>query len=859
MDEKILLDVEFNSEEVAAAIRNISAAKKAIDELKAANMALAKQGDKNSAVFVENEEEIKSLSSTISQNSKVVQASIQAQKNQEKAIDDTVESIDSLRKANSALLKERNGLNLQTVEGTSRLKEINDQVDLNNEKIKVNSSRLEQQKINIGNYGSALDSIVPGLGKFASGLQSAAGGSGGLVGGLQAATKASLAFIATPIGAILAALVAAFALLKTFIAGSTDGMDKFEDATTAVSTVLNVIVDRVVSLVKGIGALLSGDIIGGLKQINNSFVGIGDEIEREVGLAVELNSALRDLEDAEINYEIATSKTANEIKKLVLESKNRTLSEEERIKKLEQAGELEKKQTEELNRIKLESLRISNEQALLQNEVRDAVEANGAILRKAGESEVDYQTRLGQAIIDTQKVLDEARDKIKEDIIAVNDAQGQSLAFQEKLQNQADALRDKQEAEAEKRAEKERAAREKREAEILKAAENEAKAAYDLQVFRLEQEALIAKSVEDRVKKELELAELKRNELLRQEDLTQSQVLLITAQYEAEVTAIHQKGITDRAAADKADNEAAAAQVQADLDRRIAQGQAELQQAIQVEKDKLLAGLITRQEYEEQLAEMELAMLEAKQAIIAQFGEDDVKLQSDITDRKIAIKNYETQQEVALERSKAQAIGQILSQAASLVNKNTLAYKALAIAQATMNTYQGATLALATYPPPFGAIAAALTVLQGFASVKNIATTNVPKLAKGGIIKINGKSHSQGGEDVVIGGRKVANVEGNEHIVVLNKNATGALNALGNYNQMTGGINFGADRAPRRRLEDGGIVARNVQGQIDSQNNEAIKDMVVEAVKAVTIVAKIDEINKTNAKLEKAITISELS
>jgi len=48
------------------------------------------------------------------------------------------------------------------------------------------------------------------------------------------------------------------------------------------------------------------------------------------------------------------------------------------------------------------------------------------------------------------------------------------------------------------------------------------------------------------------------------------------------------------------------------------------------------------------------------------------------------------------------------------------AYKAFAIAQAIINTYQGATKALATYPPPFNFIAAAATVASGLAQVATI-------------------------------------------------------------------------------------------------------------------------------------------
>ena len=82
----------------------------------------------------------------------------------------------------------------------------------------------------------------------------------------------------------------------------------------------------------------------------------------------------------------------------------------------------------------------------------------------------------------------------------------------------------------------------------------------------------------------------------------------------------------------------------------------------------------------------------------------------------------ETQQQQA----KLAIISDALGTLAQAVGENTVAGKALAIAQATINTYQGATMALATYPPPFGAIAAATVIAAGLLNVKKIISTKVP-------------------------------------------------------------------------------------------------------------------------------------
>jgi hypothetical protein len=72
---------------------------------------------------------------------------------------------------------------------------------------------------------------------------------------------------------------------------------------------------------------------------------------------------------------------------------------------------------------------------------------------------------------------------------------------------------------------------------------------------------------------------------------------------------------------------------------------------------------------------------------------------------------------------------------AALGQQNKKAFeasKALSIASAIMNTYQGATKALATYPFPFGLIAAAAAVAAGMAQVSAIRSQQYSGRALGG-------------------------------------------------------------------------------------------------------------------------------
>jgi hypothetical protein len=92
------------------------------------------------------------------------------------------------------------------------------------------------------------------------------------------------------------------------------------------------------------------------------------------------------------------------------------------------------------------------------------------------------------------------------------------------------------------------------------------------------------------------------------------------------------------------------------------------------------------------------------------------------------------------EAVKLDAVSGALSAVATLVDQNTVAGKAISVAQAVINTYQGATKALSAYPPPFNFIAAAATVASGLMSVQKILSTEVPSIKGGGSVASGGGS-----------------------------------------------------------------------------------------------------------------------
>lgn len=113
---------------------------------------------------------------------------------------------------------------------------------------------------------------------------------------------------------------------------------------------------------------------------------------------------------------------------------------------------------------------------------------------------------------------------------------------------------------------------------------------------------------------------------------------------------------------------------------------------------------------------------------IAEQTAKNQELRMDRIDKAIkAYSNKDIEVTKLTQETKLGIISQALGAVANLVGRNTMAGKALAIAQATIDTYAGATKALAEYPPPFGAIAAGTVIAGGLANVAAIVNTDVPQ------------------------------------------------------------------------------------------------------------------------------------
>jgi hypothetical protein len=209
----------------------------------------------------------KNLKDSIGQTEEAAKRQETAAKKTSEALKAEEGSIAAIREANKKLTAERNATSLATDAGRKRVEELNKQLDANNKQIKENVDAYTKQKIGIGDYSGALDKLIPGLGATTQGIINS--------------TKASLAFIATPIGLVITALGLAIASVIEYFKGSEEGQNKWNKVTQYGSALL----EQLKNVAEALGGVLVGLFENPIESIKSfgSFL-LQNIINRFVGM-----------------------------------------------------------------------------------------------------------------------------------------------------------------------------------------------------------------------------------------------------------------------------------------------------------------------------------------------------------------------------------------------------------------------------------------------------------------------------------------------------------------------------------------------------------------------------------------------
>ena len=136
-------------------------------------------------------------------------------------------------------------------------------------------------------------------------------------------------------------LLLAFGSLATWLATTKKGSEFLSVAFKATGAAISVIVDRIAKFGGGIAKLFSGNIMGGLSDMGDSFKGIGAEILNDTILAIGLERSLQKLTDAQRSLNVETAQRRADIEELKLIAEDVTKSEKDRLDAAEKAFEIE--------------------------------------------------------------------------------------------------------------------------------------------------------------------------------------------------------------------------------------------------------------------------------------------------------------------------------------------------------------------------------------------------------------------------------------------------------------------------------------------------------------------------------------
>lgn len=733
--EKVILSVEIDQSE---AIKRSADLSKEIKSLTDANKQLAKSGKETSAEYQENARLAKSLVDEKRNLDRQIDLSI-------KAFNSETGSIKQLRAEVSILTDRYNSLSAEERDNTVTGQELQKTIKAKTDRLKELEGAVGDNRRNVGNYKDAVKDLVAELriggvnvGTISSGFKRFRDGLGDA--GVQLNSFNGL-IKASALGAFAIILGSVLALVTKF----EPVMDKLRAVFAGASAALDVIVQRLINFGQGLTTFLSGDFSAGIDQMRNSFDGMANSIGNAAKEAYQLAEALDALDDRQRAQIVLNAQAEKQVSQLLLQARNRTLADKERVKLLEEASKIERENYEQNKRLSEEAFEIAIKQAQIKTQLsRQEVEELLTNTNRREELEKRIGTLTGEELT---KLANMKAGLIKQEQDSVN--------LQEKINNRKDALN------------QEFVERENR--RVAKQLELQKK-------LQEEQEKLLKAAKEDyefysNLSKELEAQ--------RQEELLQSLVK------EADIIA----GV----------------QQQANLER-----------------------IANRKLTEEELAE--LALLSADQQIEYIKKVQEEAIRAEITKRQVALQS-------------AEQLVNVLGQLGGALGENAEFGKALAIAQATIDTYAGATKAFAQ-GGPLGFITGAAVIAAGLANVAKIASTPIPAQTGGISAAAGGGSFMTKGPTMLLVGD---NPGGVERIDVTPLSGRGRTRVApgGNLVAMAGGGSL--------ITSFGGFAERN------SKANGAMDyERFLNELKKITIVTKLAEIKEGLKEDQLKTTISQV-
>lgn len=631
---------------------------------------------------------------------------------------------EKLRDQSKKLKEERKKLNLETKEGIERLKEINDQLDENDERLKELSSSLEKQKTNVGNYRGSLEDLF-------STLQEASQSEGGIknlftsfVSGAKSATIASLKFIATPIGAILAAIVALFIAYNKVLNTNTETGLKLQKIWGGFKDILNVIIGRVIKLATAYIQLISLDFKGAAQSASEAFSDLGESLEKAYDRGVKFVELEKKLNKTTAENVKTVSELERELNKYNQIAGDATISLNAQNDAALKASEMQVKITEQLikeARLKTEIAAIELERAKEQGNSTEAqLNYNTALAeenRILGENEVallENATLRRQILQDNKELeldflidhLDNTK-TINEKIIANENA---SMKVRREMLETLVDIADKSFQDQ------------------IKLLQGFAKAQIDVNKLLEENDPLLLYQY---INKELGLSEILTTRLLeviRERKLLMRDIVDLQIQLNGEVKKLH-----------KINDEVEFSLISKDeLDESLNNLKSHLDKIAAAEAAALEKRLALREEFESTIKKMAQDTFFVSVNLIhgladekaASIERENETIQAGLDTQLEAAEGNEERQAEINEQKRIQE-EKTQREVAKIRKRQAMLDKAIALAEIVFNTRRAVMLANATWPPPTNIPWVSLALAMGAIQAAAVIAQPIPQFAKG--------------------------------------------------------------------------------------------------------------------------------
>lgn len=710
------------------------------------------------------------------------------------------DSVDALRAQLAKNTKELNAMSAATRNNTEEGQKLVTETKEISDRLKDMEKAVGDNRRNVGNYAESIQEAMSST-QGLSGATAAMATS--LSGGVNVLKVFNATLKANPILAVVSVILILVSTVEKLMKRNSEMAANLKAAFAPFEVIFSRILDGVTNMLSGVAKAfewISEKVVGLLTSIG----AISEETTKAANAAKTLTKQELAIYEAETNNLVTLSAMRRELEAQRTIVGDQLKTAEERNLAAQKAIVISK----QMEKAEIDVLQQKYNQIKAQNELSYT-------------SKEDRRAEM-QALADLQ-----AR-------------QADYISQRKELENQASGLVAQQNA---KNAAAFKASEEKKAAAAIKAAQDAEKAKRELQ------EQTIRQFEEARTKLELSLQE---------------------------------KEITNDSIALKLENEKAYVEESLKLERyRLEQGLISQQEFANREQAFQLGVLQLEQQMREKqdraekerkaldeanLRELQMANItneyELRQAALdAQYAQEIAAAEKIGADTALIQSKYEKAKE---DNTKARVNAELTmtaglaGQVSTLLGEESAIGKAFGVVQATINTYIGATKALAQ-GGILGIAQAAIVIAFGMKQVASIAkqkdpdtkiSTSVKKYAKGGMIY--GRSHAQGGVTFRGDNGQVFEAEGGENVYIMKKTASAEINALSALNEAHGGNSFGTSGL--YKFADGGMVsglyeANRVVKQAESMklSSESINQLagvVIDAVMSMpNPVVSVQDIN----------------